>query len=197
MQSTGHTSTQAASLVPTHGSQMIYAKVVSRQPGKYNSERRARWFAAAVGVVTLVVSLHAAQTWRDAPELVPLFAPEGPRSAAFSMRVADADLETVMRQLDGDAASESGPGAWDVRGRCRPPTPSGWRDATTGRDCRASTVPGGPECRTARPDRQRAGDRVVEPHLAVSRRRRCGPSTPAPSSSSYDCRKPDIGVTIP
>ena len=94
---------------------MIYAKVVSRQPGKYNSERRARWFAAAVGVVTLVVSLHAAQTWRDAPELVPLFAPEGPRSAAFSMRVADADLETVMRQLDGDAARESGPGAWDVR----------------------------------------------------------------------------------
>ena len=94
--------------------------MISGQPGKYNSERRARRFAAAVGVVTVVVSLHAVQAWRDAPELMLLFAPEGPRSAAFNMRVADADLETVMRELDGDAAGELAPGPWDVR--AVPPT---------------------------------------------------------------------------
>jgi len=115
MQSTGHTSTQAASLVPTHGSQMIYAKVISGQPRKYNSERRAGRFAAAVWTVAVAASLHAAQSWRDAPELMLLFAPEGPRSAAYHMRVADADLETVMRELDGDAAGASVPRPWDVR----------------------------------------------------------------------------------
>ena len=96
--------------------------MVSWQPGKYNSERRAHRFGAAAGVViaAVVASLHAAQAWRDAPEMLLLFAPEGPRAAAYSMRVADADLETVMRQLDGEATGASGPASWDVR--ALPPT---------------------------------------------------------------------------
>ena len=53
--------------------------------------------------------------WRDAPELLPLFAPAGPRSTAYSMRVTDDGLESVLRQLDGDPALLRTPGAWDVR----------------------------------------------------------------------------------
>src|SRR5262245_11666627 len=120
MQSTGHTSTHAASLVPMQGSQMIYATWVSSQPGKYNSERRrhlarpktcvpaahalARAIAAVLGLTTGLATVYAAPVWRDAPELLPLFAPAGPRSTAYSMRVTDEGLEVVLRQLDGDPA---------------------------------------------------------------------------------------------
>jgi hypothetical protein len=59
--------------------------------------------------------LHAAPMWRDAPELLPLFAPVGPRSSASRMRVTDEGLEAVLRQLEGDRALLRTPGAWDVR----------------------------------------------------------------------------------
>src|SRR5262245_277453 len=93
MQSTGHTPRHAASLVPMHGSQMIYATWVSSQPRKYNSEHRPH-LAAVLGLLTAFGALlHSAPTWRDAPELLPLFAPAGQRSAAYSMRVTDDGLE--------------------------------------------------------------------------------------------------------
>jgi len=116
MQSTGQTSTQAASLVPTHGSQMIYATLVSAQPGKYNSERRQRRVAAALALFcAAVVAVRAAPAWREAPEFLPLFAPPAPRSAAYRVRVVEADLDTVLRQLSADPALLRAPGAWGVR----------------------------------------------------------------------------------
>jgi hypothetical protein len=116
IQSTGHTSTHAASLVPMQGSQMMYATVVSRQPGKYNSERRLRRVAAALALLgTVLASLQAAPAWREAPEYLPLFAPVAPRSAAFTMRVADADLDAVLSLLQEDPGLLRGPGAWQVR----------------------------------------------------------------------------------
>jgi hypothetical protein len=69
-----------------------------------------------LGLLTAFAALlHSTPTWRDAPELLPLFAPAGPRSAAYSMRVTDDGLERVLRQLDGDPALLRTPGAWDVR----------------------------------------------------------------------------------
>ena len=98
-----------------HGSQMIYATWVSSQPGKYNSERRPH-FAAVLGLlITVATLLHAAQMWREAPEFLPLFAPAGPRSTAYTMRVSEAGLEAVLRQLEGDQALLRTLGAWDVR----------------------------------------------------------------------------------
>jgi hypothetical protein len=98
-----------------HGSQMIYATWVSSQPGKYNSERR-RHLAAVLGLLTAFAALvHSAPMWRDAPELLPLFAPAGPRGTAYNMRVTEDSLDAVLRQLDGDPALLRTPGAWNVR----------------------------------------------------------------------------------
>ena len=115
MQSTGHTSTQAASFVPMQGSQMIYATQVSWQPGKYNSESQLRPVAAVLALVAAAcVAVPAAPMWRDAPELLALFAPLSARSAAYTMRVTDAGLDSVLRQLDGDPTLLRVPGAWEV-----------------------------------------------------------------------------------
>jgi hypothetical protein len=53
--------------------------------------------------------------WREAPEFLPLFAPAGQRSSAYTMRVSEAGLEAVLGQLEGDQTLVRTPGAWDVR----------------------------------------------------------------------------------
>jgi len=75
-----------------------------------------RRVAAVLGLVAAAcVGAPAAPMWRDAPELLALFAPASARAAAYTMRVTDDSLEAVLRQLDGDAALLRAPGAWDVR----------------------------------------------------------------------------------
>jgi len=116
IQSTGHTSTHAASLVPIHGSQMMYATLVSRQPGKYNSERRIRRVAAALALIGATLApLQSVPVWREAPEFQSIFAPTGPRAGAYSMRVTDADIDTVLRGLHEDPSLLRGQGAWEIR----------------------------------------------------------------------------------
>jgi hypothetical protein len=75
----------------------------------FSAHAFARATAAVLGLLCGFATLDAAPTWRDAPELLRLFAPAGPRAAAYSMRVTNDTLEAVLRQLDGE------PGAWDVR----------------------------------------------------------------------------------
>jgi hypothetical protein len=96
---------------------MMYATLVSRQPGKYNSERRRPRIAAVLALFSLACAyLAAAPAWQDAPEFLALFAPVGPRAAAYRIRVADGDVEAVLHELDGDPALLRAPGAWQVRG---------------------------------------------------------------------------------
>jgi hypothetical protein len=95
---------------------MMYATMVSRQPGKYNSERRIRRVATALALLsTAFASVQAASGWREAPEFLPLFAPVAPRSAAYTMRVTDAGLDAVLGPLLEDPTLLRGPGAWEVR----------------------------------------------------------------------------------
>jgi hypothetical protein len=68
-----------------------------------------------LGLLSGFTTLFAAPTWRDAPELLRLFAPVGPRATAYSMRVTEDGLDAVLRQLDGDLGLLRTPGAWDVR----------------------------------------------------------------------------------
>jgi hypothetical protein len=75
-----------------------------------------RRVAAALALLgAACASLQAASGWREAPEFLPLFAPVAPRSAAYTIRVADADLDVVLGLLQQDPALLRGPGAWEVR----------------------------------------------------------------------------------
>jgi hypothetical protein len=75
-----------------------------------------RRVTAVLGLVAATcVAVPAAPVWRDAPELLALFAPVSSRSAAYTMRVTDASLDSVLRELDGDPALVRAPGAWDIR----------------------------------------------------------------------------------
>lgn len=66
-------------------------------------------------LITVATLMHAAPMWREAPEFLPLFAPAGPRSTAYTMRVSEAGLEAVLGQLEGGQGLLHTPGAWDVR----------------------------------------------------------------------------------
>jgi hypothetical protein len=93
---------------------MIYATLNSSQPGKYNSARQLRRIAAAA-VLLSAAAAQGAPLWRDAPSYVALFAPAGPRAAAYRMYESAENLETVLRQLADDPALLRSPGAWEVR----------------------------------------------------------------------------------
>ena len=97
-----------------HGSQMIYATLDSSQPGKYNSARQLRRIVVATALLG-VAAAEAAPVWRDAPAYIALFAPVGPRAAAYRMNESAEDLDTVLRQLADDPALLRSPGAWDVQ----------------------------------------------------------------------------------
>src|SRR5687767_15132143 len=105
MQSTGQTSTHALSLVPMHGSQMIYATRLSSTRGKYNSALRTSMATAAL--VVLVLPISAGQPlperlrqrlpqWREAPEYLRQFAPPGQRAGAYRIFVSSDDLDTAL-----------------------------------------------------------------------------------------------------
>lgn len=67
MQSTGHTSTHAVSLVPMHGSQMIYA-----------------------------IAFIVLQTCRPAPELAALFVPVRPELGRYEVCVTDETIDQAV-----------------------------------------------------------------------------------------------------
>ena len=74
-----------------------------------------RWVAAALALLSAAfASLQSAPTWREAPEFLQIFAPAAPRSAAYTMRVTDADLDAVLRHLEADPALLRAPGAWEA-----------------------------------------------------------------------------------
>src|SRR5689334_9353827 len=96
MQSTGHTSTHAVSLVPTHGSQMMYATAFSWDRQSRSIARPAPLIAGLVAACVLTCTdLRSAESfefapfdsaqgkpdepWREAPEYLHLFAPAAHR----------------------------------------------------------------------------------------------------------------------
>src|SRR5262245_32978623 len=50
--------------------------------------------------------------WKSAPEYVRLFAPTGERGQAYRAYVSQADLQTVLRQLEAENSLLRPPGAW-------------------------------------------------------------------------------------
>jgi hypothetical protein len=115
MQSTGHTSTQAVSFVPMHGSVMMYATRMSSKRSKDRSQPRSITRALAALAVLVCMDLRpAAQpqpSWRDAPEYVRLFLPQTQR-AAYRAYVSPLGLEATLQQLTADPAILRPPGAW-------------------------------------------------------------------------------------
>src|SRR5262245_59425238 len=119
MQSTGHTSTHAVSLVPTHGSQMMYATLFSwdRRP-KSISRRPTRLIAALIAAGVLVCTdLRSAGPLsgvegREAPEYLPLFAPVAHRDA-YRAYVSPLGLDETLKAVLADPAVQRPPGAWE------------------------------------------------------------------------------------
>ena len=71
-------------------------------------------------VICLLLSGMAAAAqvgapWREAPDYLPLLSPAGIRGDAYRAYVSLLDLETTLRQLDGDATLVRSPGAWQPR----------------------------------------------------------------------------------
>ena len=52
------------------------------------------------------------QLWREAPAYLPLFAPMGPRAAAYHIYVSALALDRVLEQLATDPSLLRPPGAW-------------------------------------------------------------------------------------
>ena len=50
--------------------------------------------------------------WQDAPEYLRLFAPPGPRAAAYRIYVSPLGIETLLNRLASDASFLHPPGAW-------------------------------------------------------------------------------------
>ena len=121
MQSTGQTSTQAVSFVPTHGSQMMYATLMSSKPkadSKPRSITRARVGLLALGTVLACTNLRSGAqvpafgpNWREAPQYVELFAPREQR-AAYRAYVSPVGIEATLADLLNDPGILQPPGAW-------------------------------------------------------------------------------------
>src|SRR4029079_7182756 len=111
MQSTGQTSTQALSFVPTQGSQMIYAT----RRRQYNSGNSSASALIALFWLTATVSAQLNGPWRESPAFVTLFAPAGERSASYHAYISPLDLDATLSRLTGDATLVRTPGAWTPR----------------------------------------------------------------------------------
>ena len=113
MQSTGQTSTQAESLVPTHGSQMIYATYVS---SKHDSQARSITRRIGIALIAALVlastDLQSAEPWREVPEYVSLFGSRA-HQAAYRAYVSPVGLEATLKTLLADPAVLHPPGAWE------------------------------------------------------------------------------------
>jgi hypothetical protein len=53
--------------------------------------------------------------WRDAPAYVGLFAPAGPRAAAYRTFVASVDLRAALARIAADPSAVRARGAWEAR----------------------------------------------------------------------------------
>lgn len=75
--------------------------------------------ARKVYLLLLLLSATAAAqepvTWREAPGLVAVFGPAGPRAASYTAYVTTLDLDTVLRRLTHDVTLLRPPGAWTPR----------------------------------------------------------------------------------
>lgn len=68
----------------------------------------------AAAVLLSVSAAQGAPLWRDAPAYIGLFAPAGPRAAAYRIHESADDLDTVLRQLAEDPSLLRSAGAWEV-----------------------------------------------------------------------------------
>ena len=70
--------------------------------------------AALVGLVATFVTAQVPSTgaWQAAPGYLRLFAPSGPRAAAYRTYVSPLDLDTVLTRLSTDTSLLHPPGAW-------------------------------------------------------------------------------------
>jgi hypothetical protein len=50
--------------------------------------------------------------WRDARVYLPLFAPSGPRAAAYHIYVTPLDIQAVLKQISSDSSTLHAPGSW-------------------------------------------------------------------------------------
>jgi hypothetical protein len=125
MQSTGQTSTQAESLVPTHGSQMIYAttfpRINSLQPKSIARSLAPAAIAAAVWLTSawpIDAQRRGASLpptdWRPAPEYVALFAPAA-RADAYRAYVTKLTTGELLRSIENRAALGHPPRVWEAR----------------------------------------------------------------------------------
>jgi hypothetical protein len=92
---------------------MIYATLVSPQPGKYNP---VRWAATGAVALALLMGSAAAQPngpWREAPEFVSLFAPVGPRASVYRGYISPLDLDAALRLIRADPSLSRTQGAWE------------------------------------------------------------------------------------
>jgi hypothetical protein len=53
--------------------------------------------------------------WREAPAYVGLFAPAGPRAAAYQTFVASLDLDAALTRVTSDPSAVRSRGAWEAR----------------------------------------------------------------------------------
>ena len=53
-----------------------------------------------------------AESWREAPGYLRMFAPSGPRAAAYRIYVSPLDVETLLKRLAADSSLLHPPGAW-------------------------------------------------------------------------------------
>ena len=66
------------------------------------------WLSAAVaGAVP-----PAAAGWQDAPAYVPLFAPSGPRAAAYHMYISPLGMDALIARLGSEPSLLHPPGSW-------------------------------------------------------------------------------------
>jgi hypothetical protein len=117
MQSTGHTSTQAVSLVPMHGSQMIYATTISSKPWQVGSITRRTALPVAVLVLWACTELPSAPPqggrWKEAPEYLSLLTPPAYRSA-YRIFISPNGFEETVQYFLTDPPSLHPPGAWQA-----------------------------------------------------------------------------------
>ena len=71
--------------------------------------------AAALALAAAPAPPVPPDLWRDAPELLPLFAPAGPRRDRYRTFVATLELPAVLERLAGEPALLRPPGAWQAR----------------------------------------------------------------------------------
>src|SRR5688500_4524882 len=111
MQSTGQTSTQAVSLVPTHGSQMIYATIA---PVLFrDSALQLKSITRGFALVAVLATAQDDLAWRDAPGHLHIFAPPAHRDD-YRAAVSPLDLDRVLQALDDETVIRT-PGAWTPR----------------------------------------------------------------------------------